>query len=131
MNIIACSNDLKYEGREARIAVITDITERKCTDEIIEESERRLLSIFDTVNEVLFLLAVEPGDRFRFASVSSTFLAITSLKREQVIGQLIEDVLPKPSHAFVREKYREAIDKNKTIRWEEHPNIHPVLFMGP
>jgi PAS domain S-box-containing protein len=119
MNIIACSNDLKYEGREARIAVITDITERKRTDEIIEESERRLSLIFDTVNEVLFLLAVEPGDRFRFASVNSTFLAITSLKREQVIGQLIEDVLPKPSHAFVREKYREAIDKNKTIRWEE------------
>jgi PAS domain S-box-containing protein len=119
MNIIACSNDLIYEGRKARIAVITDITERKQTDEILKESERRLSLIFDTVSEVLFLMSVEPEDCFRFISVNSTFLAVTGLNRGQIIGKRMEEVLPKSSRELVRDNYRKAIRENKTIRWEE------------
>ncbi len=98
---------------------VQDITERKRAEEILEASERRLSLIFDTVSDVIFLLSVEPGDCFRFASVNPAFLALTGLRHEQVIGKRIEEVLPETAHALVINKYKQAIRENRTMRWEE------------
>jgi len=101
------------------IASVTDITEHKRAEETIEASERRLSLIFDTVSDVIFLLSVEPEDCYRFASVNPTFLAVTGLKPERVIGKRIEEVLPETARALVISKYKQAILENKTVRWEE------------
>ena len=98
---------------------VQDITERKRAEEILEASERRLSLIFDTVGDVIFLLSVEPEDCFRFASVNPDFLAVTGLRREQVVGKRIEEVLPEPAHALVKDKYGQAIRENKTVKWEQ------------
>jgi PAS domain S-box-containing protein len=98
---------------------IRNITERKNTQEVIRDSEQRLALIFDTVGDVLFLLAVEPHNRYRFESVNQNFLTVTGLKREQVEGKLIQEVLPSTAHALVLGNYRQAIHEKKTIRWEE------------
>jgi len=119
MDVIACSNDLVYNGRKARIAVITDITERKVADEIMEASERRLTLIFDTVSDPLFLLSVESNNSFQFAAVNSAFLAVTGLERNLVIGRKVDDVLPVSVHLAAKENYNRAIRENKTVRWEE------------
>ena len=63
--------------------------------EKLELTEKYLPVIYDTLSEVIFLLAVEPDDRFRFVSVNQAFLAVTGLTMEQVVGKRIEDVLPK------------------------------------
>jgi PAS domain S-box-containing protein len=98
---------------------VQDITERKRAEEILEASERRLSLIFDTVGDVIFLLSVEPEDCFRFASVNPAFLALTSLRHEQVIGKRIEEVLPPTAHALAIGNYKQAIRENRTVRWEE------------
>jgi PAS domain S-box-containing protein len=110
---------ITWRGQTYTIGIDRDITERKRADAIIEESEKRLSLIFDTVGDVLYLLSVEPGYCFRFVSINSTFLTLTGLMREQVIGKQIEEVLPESAHALVRNKYIEAINGNKTVRWEE------------
>jgi PAS domain S-box-containing protein len=98
---------------------VQDITERKRAEEIIEASERRLSLIFDMVSDVIYLLSVEAGDCFRFVSINPAFLAVTGLKREQVMGKRIEEVLPEAAVGLVTGKYKQAIQENKTIRWEE------------
>jgi len=98
---------------------VQDISERKRAEEILEGSEKRLSLIFDTVSDVIFLISVEPGDCYRFVSINPTFLAVTGLKREQVVGKRIEEVLPEASHAMVVGRYQQAIRENKTVRWEE------------
>jgi PAS domain S-box-containing protein len=98
---------------------VQDITQRKQTEEILEASEKRLSLIFDSVSDVIFLLSVEPGDCFRFASINPAFLAVTGLKREQVIGKRVEEVLPEAAQAFAIDKYKRAMLENKPIRWEE------------
>jgi PAS domain S-box-containing protein len=90
----------------------------KYTDEL-ELNEKHLSLIYDTVSDAVFLLAVEPDDRFRFVSVNRAFLDITGLSREQVVGKRIEDVLPETAHALVINKYKEAINENKTVFWEQ------------
>ncbi len=108
-----------YQGRPAIQKIIQDITERQRAQEILAASERRLSLIFETVSDVLFLLAVEPPDVYRFVSVNATFLDVTGLTRAQVIGKTIEEVLPPVARDTARVKYQEAIQSNQTVRWEE------------
>jgi len=87
--------------------------------EELELNEKHLSLIYDSVSEVIFLLAVEPDDCFRFVSVNRAFLDATGLSREQVVGKRIEEELPETAHALVISKYKEAITENKTVFWEQ------------
>ena len=109
----------QIDDKTCLIGVGVDITERKRAEEIMEASESRLSLIFDTVSDVIFLLLVEPEDCYRFASINPTFLAVTGLTHDQVVGKRIEEVLPETAHALVKGKYKQAIFENKTVRWEE------------
>jgi PAS domain S-box-containing protein len=101
---------------------VQDITERKQAEEIIEASERRLSLILNTVTDVIFLLAVEPENTFRFISINPAFLMVTGLQREQVIDKTIAEVIPEPAREMVLKNYLEAIRENKTVTWEEVSN---------
>jgi PAS domain S-box-containing protein len=83
------------------------------------ESQQRLTSIYDTVRDVLFHLAVEPGGQFRFVSANAAFLRVTGLNGEAVVGKTVNEVIPEPSLTMVLEKYRQAIEEHTTVVWEE------------
>jgi PAS domain S-box-containing protein len=96
-----------------------DITERMRAEEALRENERRLVSIYNTVADVIFHLAVEPGGRFRFLSVNPAFLRITKLSLDAVVGKTVNEVIPEPSLTMVLGKYRQAIEENAIVHWEE------------
>ena len=106
-------------GEGMVIATLRDITARTATAAALRERERQLASIYDTVNDVLFELAVEDGNRFRFVSVNERFCSVTGLHAQQVVGKYVGEVIPEPSLTFVKEKYAEAIREKRTVRWEE------------
>jgi PAS domain S-box-containing protein len=89
------------------------------TAEALRESERQLVSIYNTVQDVVFHLAVESEGRFRFVSVNAAFLKVTGLSRELVVGKTVDEVIPEPSLAMVLEKYRRASEEHTVVRWEE------------
>jgi len=85
----------------------------------LEENQRRLALIYDTIRDVIFHLAVEPDGRFRFVSVNAAFLKATGLSRDAVVGRTVNEVIPEPSLTMVLEKYRLAIEGKATVLWEE------------
>jgi len=89
------------------------------TAEALRQSEQQLVSIYNTVRDVIFHLAVEPQGRFRFVSVNAAFLNVTGLSREMVVGKTVNEVIPEPSLTMVLGKYRQAIEENNTVVWEE------------
>jgi len=101
------------------VGTITDITERKQTEAALQASERQLSSIYANIADSLFFLAVEPEDRFRFVSVNPAFLKATGLTQDQVVGKLIQEVIPRPAHALVLRNYKKAIRTKKSVGWEE------------
>ena len=101
----------------ARMA--SDLIERSRAEEALGESQRRLASIYNTVRDVIFQLAVEPETQFRFVSVNAAFLRVTGLSREMVVGKTVGQVIPEPSLTMVLRKYRQAIEERTTILWEE------------
>jgi PAS domain S-box-containing protein len=96
----------------------------------LEENQRRLALIYDTVRDVIFQLAVEPDSQFRFVSVNAAFLKVTGLSREAVVGRTVNKVIPEPSLTVVLEKYRLAIEGKTRVLWEETSDYPTGRFTG-
>jgi len=80
--------------RAANLELEREIAERKRAEEALRENEQRLLSIYNTVRDVIFHLAVEPEGQFRFVSVNTSFLGVTGLSMEMVVGKMVNEVIP-------------------------------------
>src|SRR5205085_3726453 len=95
----------------ALLGITRDITEQKEAEEKLRASEQRLMSIYNTVADVIFHLAVEGEDSYRFASINPAFSRFTGLPGEAVLGKNITEVIPASSLALVLQKYRKAIEQ--------------------
>jgi len=116
---------IEVDGQPALIGVGIDITKRKQAEQALRDSQKQLALIYETVRDVIFLLGVEPGEVYRFASVNPVFLAATGLTLDQVVGRRMEEVLPESAHEPVRAHYREAIRTNQSVSWEE-VSVYPT-----
>src|SRR5262249_7809762 len=85
----------------------------------LREHQQRLMSIYDTVADALFQIAVEPDGTFRFVSVNRAFLTATGLRADHVVGQRAEDVLPGPSLPRAIPRYKQAVSGKRIVRWED------------
>ncbi len=117
--IEAYSHGIQFEGKTARIAVVNDITLRKEMEKTLTMNEGQLRAIFNTITDIVFFISVEAEERYIFVAVNEMFLKATGLKKEAVINKNYTEVLPSQAHELVRNKYREAIEKEQTVTWEE------------
>lgn len=85
----------------------------------LKAREAQLSLIFDTIADVIFVIAVTPGGEFRFASVSRSFLNVTGLEESQILGKRVAEVIPPAAHELVLGKYQEAIRTRRPVFWEE------------
>ena len=85
----------------------------------LQENILHLSIVYNSVADVIFQIRVEANEQFRFSSVNPAFYQATGLKERQVMGKLVQEVIPEPSLSLVLEKYREAIRTRQTVRWEE------------
>ncbi|MBO8173009.1 MAG: diguanylate cyclase [Bacillaceae bacterium] len=81
--------------------------------------KRRLSLIFNGVSDLMFLMRVEPGQVFRCVEVNDAYLQATGMKREDVVGNRIEHILPPREADFVIGKYKEAVQQRDTLKYEE------------
>ncbi len=100
--------------------VVNDITERKKAELALLSNERQLDLIYNTVTESIFMMSVEPGERFRFVSINQAFTKTTGATIDQIIGKDLEDILPEAYREHTLEKYRTAIRTGKAMTWEEY-----------
>jgi PAS domain S-box-containing protein len=103
---------IQLGGEALALTTIRDVTE-------INKIQQRLVSIYDTVGDVIFLITVEGDGGYRFESVNKRFAATTGLPAEAVIGKRVEEVIPHGSLPLVLGRYREAIESKTVVRWEE------------
>jgi PAS domain S-box-containing protein len=101
------------------IGAMQDLTPRKRAEAELRESEQRLVSIYNTVKDIIFHLTVEPEGQVRFVSVNAAFLRVTGLSPEEVVGKTVSDVIPEPSLTIALGKYRKAVEEKTIVEWEE------------
>lgn len=120
----------KVDSRRIFFAVIDDITEQKKLEEDRIQNEKRLSSIYDTVGDILYYIAVEQDNKFRFITINNAFCRVTGLTEELVVGKLVNDIIPEPSLSMVLAKYNEAIKEHQIVRWEETSNYPSGTLIG-
>ncbi|HEY6977702.1 MAG TPA: PAS domain S-box protein, partial [Chitinophagaceae bacterium] len=123
-NIIYCewyNSVLKDENGKvfSIMSLVHDITENKLADESLKAHEQQLELIYNTSIDIIFLISVEDGNRYRFTSANHAFLTATGLRKEQVVGKYVEEVIPGSSRSIVISKYQQAILEHQIIQWEE------------
>jgi PAS domain S-box-containing protein len=96
-----------------------DLTEHRRLEEAARIEEKRRALVYGMVADVIFYLGVEDGPRYRFLSVNEAFLSATGLVESQVVGRLVDEVIPPPALPLVLAHYDEAIRAGKPVRWEE------------
>jgi PAS domain S-box-containing protein len=112
------------------LAMIEDITERKRAEDALRKSQQQVVSIYNTVEDIIFHLATEPEGQFRFVSVNAAFLRVTGLSQEKVVGKTVNEVIPEPSLTMVLGKYRQAIEKHTVVHWEETSDYPAGQLIG-
>ncbi|MBE3141611.1 MAG: PAS domain S-box protein, partial [Thermoplasmata archaeon] len=122
--------ELQYENNSLKALYDKDITNRKRTEDALWESENQLYSIYNTIGDVIFHLAVKAEEEYRFIYVNQVFYNVTGLSKEQVIGKMVNEVIPESSLTMVLGKYRQAINENSIIRWEETSDYPTGRLIG-
>jgi diguanylate cyclase (GGDEF)-like protein/PAS domain S-box-containing protein len=100
-------------------AAIRNISVRKRAEVTLRAKELQLSTIYDNTYETIFVISVESNDRFRFISVNRRFTEATGLRQEQILGKVVQDIVPKPACALVLGKYKEAVRSRQPVHWEE------------
>ena len=80
MTIVASSHDIPYQGLAARIAVITDISERTRAEDALRVSEQKFMKAFHATPDAIVISRISDG---LLLEVNEVFLRETGYSREE------------------------------------------------
>ncbi|HKP96878.1 MAG TPA: PAS domain S-box protein [Fibrobacteria bacterium] len=107
------------------VSIIEDITVRKAAEAALLEKEAFLQSIYQGVEEAIFVLDVGPGDEFTFAGFNPAYLRLGrgfGVDMSEVEGKTTEALLrffPEAAVANLRSKYRQCAESGQAMEYEE------------
>jgi two-component system NtrC family sensor kinase len=89
----------KPDGKVRTVVVSRDITEQKKTENGLIESEKKFRQLFENINEAFALHKIIKDDNeavidYEFIDVNPKFEELTGLKKENLIGKSVLEVLP-------------------------------------
>ncbi|ULC58052.1 PAS domain S-box protein [Flaviramulus sp. BrNp1-15] len=116
-----------YPYTDGLTIYFSDITEKKEANQLITQKEQELNIIYKTLTQPIFILKVEKGFKYKFISVSDSYLNLFDTTREDIIDKYVSDVIPEPILSFILEKHKEVIKSKKPIQWEENRPYKPGI----
>ena len=112
INIVAKSHDIAYSGYDARIAVITDITERKRAENALRDSEEKFFKAFHATPDAIVISRISDG---LLIEVNEVFLRQTGYSREEALNRTTGE-LNLWADPHDRERYVSAVQKQGMLR---------------
>ena len=130
------SRKIKYNGEDAQISIIRDITERKRTEEALRNSEDRLSNIIEFLPDATFVI----DQNKRVIAWNKALEIMTDILKEDIIGKG-EDAYaiafyeePRPTLADLVEKEDINIELYDSIEWKKNSLVAETfaqkLFKG-
>lgn len=86
---------------------------------IIISKNHTLTSLFEHLDEMVFVIKVEGENKYRCIEVNQSYLNGTGVQKDDIIDKTIEEIVTKPEADFVIGKYNEALSAKKTLVYEE------------
>ncbi len=122
IQVAVYSSLLKYEGREARLVAINDITARK----LVEDDLRRTKMFLDTVIENVPLpILVKSTKDFRFTLINKASEELFGFTRDVVIGKTLRETFDKERAERIEMQDSECVQSNQpVISHDYHVSTH-------
>ena len=112
----------------ARLVVLTMASYQ--AESVSHDSEMLLRQFYDNVKDVIFEVRVAPDGSFYFDGVNQSFLDATGLRKEQVVGKPVDQVIPESSYSMVVGNYRKAMRNKQSVSWQEETPYPSGLKTG-
>ncbi len=115
------------------ILMAEDITKLKRTAISLENSQKRLENIFDTVEDIIIEI-VQENEAYFISNVNTSFTVNTGIRYHEAVDQKIESVLLDDPLLFT--SINRAIKGDNTVSWENELNFpvgnrHWEIFVAP
>ncbi|MFX0024077.1 MAG: PAS domain S-box protein [Candidatus Hermodarchaeota archaeon] len=89
------SKVIKYQGKDAILATLVEISDKKETENFLEESEEKYRELFNNMNSgVAVYEAVNDGEDFIFKDFNLAGERIDNVSKEDLIGKKVTEMFP-------------------------------------
>ncbi len=95
-----------------------DISERKKTEAKLAEQEQFLRSIFDGIQELIFVIDVLSNGEFHYAGWNWFTETITHVTSSQAVGKTPQEIFGEADSIAICQRYRQCVAKGK-VSYEE------------
>jgi PAS domain S-box-containing protein len=112
--------DFNADGQVIRLYGTTqDVTERVQTEKALQEKEQFLRSIYNGVEQAIFVVDVlEDGD-FKLVGFNPACERFTNMRSAEIQGKSLEQIFPSEVAASIRQCYQACQEAGKVITYEE------------
>ena len=112
-------SQITHDGEPAVVAFCRDITEQKEREQDIENLKSEYGSVFENVQDALFLLDVDADGTVRFQRFNEREEEFTGKSTEEVRGKTPQEVFGEDIGSEFESNYRECIERQETLVYEE------------
>jgi PAS domain S-box-containing protein len=105
--------------RNIFVSFVRDVTERKQAEAQIHEQEQFLRSIYEGVNQPIFVVDILPDNRIVCGGWNPVAASLMGQPSEAVVGQPIEALFPAQEVAEVMQRYATCIESKQAVVFEE------------
>ncbi|MDD5361888.1 MAG: PAS domain-containing sensor histidine kinase [Ignavibacteria bacterium] len=76
-------------------------------------------TIFNNVTDLIFLFRIESENKYIYEAVNKSYLKVSKIKENQVIGKTLKELLPASTYKNVNKIYKNIIRSKKPVKVEE------------
>jgi two-component system, sensor histidine kinase and response regulator len=101
------------------LGTAVDVTARKQVEAALQQQEQFLRSIYEGVEESIFVIDVLENGEFCYVGLNPSHERFTGISPTDLCGKSPEQVFPLESAAAVKRHYQDCLAQGKTISYEE------------
>ena len=105
------SNRLGQEGVDGIVVNIRDVTDRKAAEQAVAQGEARYRTLFETVNDAIFLISSDE----RIIEVNGACSRMLGYSREELLDLRLRDIIPEDQRERSREINRQIVEKGHLV----------------